>query len=341
MRLLITGAAGYVGRHVTAAALEAGHEVRATLRDPKRAEALRADLGAAPTQLSVVGLDLLRPEGWERALQGIDAVLHTASPVPTRAPRSDAEILRPAVDGTERVLRESAAAGVARVVVTSSIAAILGAPGKGPGDTFGAADWTDPDAPDIRTYARAKTLAEQAARAIARETDGLTLATVNPGYVFGPHLGGGVSSSLTLIDMLLRGRMPLLPRLAFPSVDVRDVAAAHLAALTAPDEARLVASGQTLWLPEISRIVRSAVPKARAPQLVAPDWAVRLAARLSPSLGMIAGGVGTAKNTDPASCEHALGRPLADPRPAVAETARALANETNNAARRARRGAYG
>jgi len=329
MRILVTGAAGYVGRHVTAAALAAGHEVTGTLRDRARAPALRVDLAARPgggdvDRLDLVALDLLDDAGWDAAMAGVDAVLHTASPVPVAAPTDDEAVIRPAVEGTRRVLAAAARAGVRRAVVTSSIAAVLGAAGKGPGDTYGADDWTDTGRADLRAYARAKTLAERAARETAAAR-GIALASVLPGFVFGAPLGGPVTSSLTLIARLMDGAIPALPRLAFPSVAVGAVAEAHLRALAAPEGARILASGETLWLPEMAAIVRAAVPGARVPRLVAPDWLVRLAARVSPDLRAFAGGVGEARYTDPASCTALLGRPLADPRAAVAETARTLA----------------
>ncbi|MEM1431559.1 MAG: NAD-dependent epimerase/dehydratase family protein [Pseudomonadota bacterium] len=325
MHLLITGAQGYVGRHVTAHALAAGHTVRATLRDTSLSEHLRDAIDASKDQLQTVQLDLLSDAGWAEAMTGIDAVLHTASPVPTTRAPSDDAILRPAVDGTTRVLRHARDAGISRVVVTSSIAAILGSPDKGAGDTYDAGDWTPTDDPKVRAYARSKTLAEQAARRIAADAPTMRLATVNPGFVFGPPLGGPVSSSLTLVDMLLRGRFPALFRISFPSVDAEDVAAAHLAALTAEDGARIIASGRTLWLPEMAQAVREAVPSARVTRFILPDWIVRQARRVSPTLREFAGNVGQAKYTDPSSCEALLGRPLKDPLLAVAATARALA----------------
>lgn len=323
MHLLITGATGFIGRHVTAEALAQGHRVRATMRDLSRAGDLRAHLGPGP--LEPVALDLMQDTGWDAAMAGIDGLLHTASPVPVSAPNSEREVLGPAVEGTRRVLQAAARAGVPRVVVTSSIAAILGDPRKGPMDLYTAEDWTDPEAPKVRTYAKSKVLAEREARRIAAETPGLHLATVNPGFVFGAPLGSGVSSSLVLIDRLLRGKDPMLPRLSFPSVSVRDVAEAHLRALMAADGARIVASGETLWISEIAEVVREAVPGARPARLTAPDWLVRLLARFSPSLRMVASGVGRAQRTDPGTCEALLGRPLQDPRIAIAEAARALA----------------
>ncbi len=328
MHLLITGAAGFVGRHVTARALAEGHTVRATLRDPSRAGELRAALGA-PDALEIAKADLMHDTGWAEALAGVDALLHTASPVPTTTPKSDDAVIRPAVEGTRRVLAAAARAGVGRVVVTSSIAAMLGDPRKGPQDLYDETDWTDPEREGLRAYVVSKTLAERAAREIAAR-ERLRLATVNPGFVFGAPLGGAVSSSLTMIDKLIRGEIPLVPRISFPCVTVEDVAEAHLRALDglagdAPgDGARLVASGETLWLSEIARVAHDATG-ARRRVRQAPDWLVRLVARVAPDVRTFASGVGDFRRTDPAGCEAALGRPLTDPRGGIAAAARALA----------------
>ncbi len=321
LRLLVTGAAGYVGRHVTAQALSEGHSVRATMRDPARA----ADIaGAVGGPIEPAALDLMRDAGWDAAMAGIDAVMHTASPVPIGAPKRDDDVIRPALDGTRRVMKAVARAGIRRVVVTSSIAAILDPKGKDRNREFTASDWTDAENPEVRAYARAKTLAEREARRIAAEA-GLSLVTINPGVVFGPPLGGGVSSSLALIDRLLKGRDLLLPRLWIPSVVARDVAAAHLRALDAEAGARLPMVAATVPLSEIAGIVRSAVPDARASRLTAPDWAVRLVARVSPSVRAVAGGLGRIDRVATGPAEALLGRPMADPRRAIADTARALA----------------
>ena len=328
MHLLITGAAGFIGRHVTARALAEGHSVRATLRDPAREGALRAALGG-PETLEIARADLMDDTGWVEAMAGVDAILHTASPVPTTTPTSDDVVIRPAVDGTRRVLEAAARSGVGQVVVTSSIAAMLGDPRKGPRDLYDEHDWTDPDRPALRAYIISKTLAERAAREIAAR-EGLRLATVNPGFVFGAPLGGGVSSSLTMIDMLIRGKIPLVPRISFPCVTVEDVAEAHLRALdglagdTRGDGARLVASGETLWLSEIARVAYDATG-ARRRVRQAPDWLVRLVARVAPDVRTFASELGDFRRTDPAGCETALGRPLADPREGIAVAARALA----------------
>jgi dihydroflavonol-4-reductase len=326
MHLLITGAGGFIGRHVTARALAEGHAVRATLRDPGRAAELRVALGG-PEALEVARADLMDDSGWAEAMASVDAVLHTASPVPTTTPRTDDAVIRPAVEGTRRVLEAAARAGVGRVVVTSSIAAMLGDPRKGPQDLYDERDWTDPERKGLRAYVISKTLAERAAREIAAR-EGLRLATVNPGFGFGAPLGGGVSSSLTMIDKLIGGEIPLVPRISFPAVTVEDVAEAHLRALenqgVAGEGARLVASGETLWLSEIARVAYEAIG-ARRRVRQAPDWLVRLAARVAPDVRTFASGLGDFRRTDPGNCEAALGRTLTDPREGIAAPARALA----------------
>jgi dihydroflavonol-4-reductase len=321
LRLLVTGAGGYVGRHVTARALAEGHSVRASMRDPARAAEIA---GAVGGPVEPAALDLLRDAGWDASMAGIDAVLHTASPVPIGAPRRDDDVIRPALEGTRRVMQAAARAGISRVVVTSSIAAVLNPRGKDPADLFTAADWTDAQNPAVRAYARAKTLAEREARRIAAEA-GIALATINPGVVFGPPLGGPATSSLALIDRLIRGRDPLLPRLHIPCVTAGDVAEAHVKALGAVDGARILMVADSVPLQEIAALVRQAVPHARVARISAPDWAVRLVALASPSVRAAAGGLGRRERVETATAEALLGREMTDPRAAVAATARALA----------------
>ncbi len=321
LRLLVTGAGGYVGRHVTARALAEGHSVRASMRDPARAAEIS---GAVGGPVEPAALDLLRDAGWDAAMAGIDAVLHTASPVPIGAPRRDDDVIRPALEGTRRVMEAAARAGVPRVVVTSSIAAVLNPRGKDLAEFFTAADWTDAEDPAVRAYARAKTLAEREARRIAAEA-GIALVTINPGVVFGPPRGGPATSSLALIDRLIRGRDPLLPRLHIPCVTAEDVAEAHLNALDARDGARILMVAGSVPLQEIAALVRQAVPHARASRLTAPDWAVRLVALVSPSVRAAAGGLGRVERVETATAEALLGREMVDPRAAVTATARALA----------------
>jgi dihydroflavonol-4-reductase len=323
MRLLITGATGFIGKHVTRTALAEGHQVRASVRDPAREGELRAAVGDGP--LEVVTLDLMSDVGWAAAMEGIDGLLHTASPVPVNQPQNPDEIIRPALEGTRRAVGAAASAGVPRVVVTSSIAAILSGSDRGDAQVFGAGDWTDPEGAGVGAYPASKTLAERAAREIAAATPAMSLATVNPGFVFGAPLDRTWASSLVLIDRLLKGTDPLLPRLSFPSVAVQDVAEAHLRALDMADGTRIVAVARTLWMTEIAAIIRAEVPGARTARFGAPDWLVKAMARFNPQLARFVSTLGSFKRLDNSTLTQALGRPPIPPEDAIAEAARAIA----------------
>ncbi|MBS9477512.1 SDR family oxidoreductase [Ancylobacter radicis] len=292
--VLVTGGSGFIAAHVMLRLLGAGHEVRASLRDPRRAAGVLAMLqaggGTPGDALSFVTADLLEDAGWDRAVEGADYVLHVASPFPAGVPDDPDELIRPAREGTLRVLRAARKAGVKRVVVTSSFAAIgYGHEGRGPdGTLYDETDWTVPDAPDVQPYMASKTLAERAAWAFMAEKGGpMELAVVNPVAVFGPALGPDLSTSVSLIKALLDGRLPAVPRIHFGVVDARDVAELHLRAMTEPVAAGqrfLATAGGSVSLHTIARLLRRELgPVARrVPRIELPDMLVRLAALALP-----------------------------------------------------------
>jgi len=226
--ILVTGGSGFVGGHVILQLLEAGHDVRTTVRSLAKEPAVRDTLARAgaktPDRLTFVAADLNQDAGWAEAVAGCDYVQHVASPFPLAQPKDENDLIRPAVDGTLRVLRAARDAGVKRVVLTSSFAAI----GYGHGDRAAAyteADWTNVDGPAVQPYMKSKTLAERAAwDFIEREGNGLELAVVNPVGIFGPVLNEDLSTSIEIIKRMLEGSLPGAPRLYFGVVDVRDVA---------------------------------------------------------------------------------------------------------------------
>jgi dihydroflavonol-4-reductase len=234
--VLVTGISGYIGVHCAAAALRAGYRVRGSVRSLSKEQAVRdALVGAAvdTDKLEFVELDLTVDEGWQAAAEGCTYVLHVASPFVIANPKDENEMLEPAVQGTLRVLRAAAGAGVARVVLTSSALAMFGSMKKG---TFGPQDWTDVHDPKLSTYTKSKTLAERAAWAFIGEQTGdspMELVVINPGGVFGPPLGSNISGqSMAMLDQMLLGKVPMVPNAAFPMVDVRDVAMLHVRAMT-------------------------------------------------------------------------------------------------------------
>jgi dihydroflavonol-4-reductase len=311
--VLVTGGAGFVAAHCILRLLDAGYRVRATVRSPGREEHVRGLVRAGGVEpgdaLSFAVADLTADAGWVDAAQDCDYVLHVASPFPARLPRHEDDLIVPARDGSLRVLRAARDAGVRRVVLTSSFAAM--SYGHAHSDrTFTEQDWTDVDGPGVSPYAKSKTLAERAAwDFVDRKGGSLELAVVNPGGVFGPVLGPELSTSGILIKRLLNREVPALPRMSFALVDVRDVADLHLRAMTDPAAAGdrfLGVAGPTLWVADIARVLRDRLG-VRVPTREAPDLVVRLASRLDPSLRSVIHELGKFKQASPEKARRVLG----------------------------------
>jgi dihydroflavonol-4-reductase len=290
--VLVTGGSGFVGGHCILQLLEAGHEVRATLRNLDRQADVLAMLkegGAGPAgRLRFFAADLGADAGWTEAIGGCDYVLHVASPFPAGVPKHEDELIIPAREGALRVLRASREAGVKRVVLTSSFGAVgYGhAPRQGP---FTELDWTDTGGADVQPYVKSKTLAEKAAwDFMAREGGALELCVINPVGIFGPVLGPGLSSSIKIVKSLMEGALPATPRIYFGVVDVRDVAALHLRAMTNPaakGERFLAVAGDTMSMHQVAKALRRRLGPAAAkvPRWQMPDWLLRLGARRNPA----------------------------------------------------------
>ncbi|HKR77910.1 MAG TPA: aldehyde reductase [Rhodanobacter sp.] len=333
-KVLVTGGSGFIGSHCILQLLAAGHEVRTTVRSLRRADAVRAMLrqgGAEPGgQLSFAEADLERDAGWPEAVAGCDHVLHVASPFPPTLPKHEDELIVPAREGALRVLRAARDAGVRRVVLTSSFAAVgYGHPPQAA--AFDETSWTDVEGDDVQPYAKSKTLAERAAwDFVAREGGALELSVVNPVGVFGPVLGPDYSTSILLVQRLMDGAMPGCPQLHFGVVDVRDVADLHLRAMTDPAAKGgrfLAVAGDFMSIRDIAMVLRRHLgPMARkVPTLQLPNWLVRLAALRDPAVKQIIPELGKRKNATGAKARRVLGwspRPNED---AVVATAESLA----------------
>ena len=285
--VLVTGGSGFIGSHCILQLLAAGHRVRTTVRNLSREPDVRAMLkqgGAEPgDRLSFVAADLESSAGWPAAVAGCEYVLHVASPLPVGVPKHEDELIVPAREGALRVLRAARDAGVKRVVLTSSFAAIgYGHPSRG--TPFDETDWTDPTVADVSAYAKSKTLAERAAwDFIAREGGALELSAINPVAVFGPVLGPDYSASIFLVKRLMDGAIPFVPKLYFGLVDVRDVADLHLRAMTHPaakGERFLATAGDFMSMREIAKVVKRRLGAAarNVPTVQAPSWLLRLIA---------------------------------------------------------------
>lgn len=334
-RILVTGGSGYIAGVLIRQLLDAGWQVHASVRDLAREPELRRLLGAdwahgagRAERLRCFAANLMSDAGWAEAVAGCSHVAHLASPLPVGVPRDPDELIVPARDGALRVLRAARGAGVKRFVMTSSVAAI--AYGHGPGSHhLTEADWTNLDAPGIAPYVQSKTIAERAARDwVDREGEGLEFCSVNPSVVLGPVASSDHSASVVIVQSLLRGRIPALPRIGFGVVDVRDVAELHWRALNEPGMGgeRFIACGGFLWLREMAAMLRAELgdEARRVPTLELPDWSVRLLARVSPTVRAAVGELGVQRLQDASHARERLGWVPRPPREAIRATARDL-----------------
>lgn len=255
-------------------------------------------------RLSFVTANLESDAGWSEAVTGCEYVLHVASPFPPNEPRHEDELIVPAWEGTLRALRAARDAGVKRLVLTSSFAAI--GYGHEPQKTpFNETNWTNlnSDATANRiAYSKSKTLAERAAwDFIAKEGGSLELSVINPVGVFGPVLGPDYSTSILLVQRLMDGLIPWCPRLYFGVVDVRDVADLHLRAMIDPaanGERFLALAGDFMSILDIAKVLKRRLRTAakRVPTRDSPDWVVRFAALRDPTIRPILPELGKVKN---------------------------------------------
>lgn len=291
-RVLVTGGSGFIAGHCIARLLADGWQVRTTIRDLAKAPQLRTkliELAPAGDSVEIVAADLEAEPGWAAAAKDCAFVLHIASPFPARDPENDDVLVRPARDGAIRVLEAARAAGVRRVVMTSSVAAV--AYGRGArSKPFTEQDWSDAtNLEDSSPYERSKTIAERAAWDWIRSAGGsMELVTICPGAVLGPVHSQDASASITIVKRLLDGSLPGLARFGWALVDVRDVADLHVKAMTAPEAAgqRYICAGAFAWFSDIATVLRTQMPSIakRVPKRRLPDWVVRFSSLFDPAL---------------------------------------------------------
>ena len=288
-KVLVTGANGFIGLHTALHFLKRGYNICATVRTPEQGEKVRQTLAkhTDTNKLEFIHADLTKDEGWDQAAAGCDYVLHLASPFPTDAPKDENELIVPAREGTLRVLRAAQRGGVKRVVLVSSIVAVISGHER-ENRAFSESDWTDTGKTKY-AYAKSKTLAEQAAWGFIRGAENqndMELVSVNPSNVFGPVLDNHHHTSTEWFGTLLRREIPGLTRTQLNLVDVRDLVEMIEKVMVTPEAAgkRFIANGASITLQEFARILdRNFASRGyRVPTRVLPDWLIRFFAIFVP-----------------------------------------------------------
>ena len=232
--ILVTGATGYLAANLIKLLLTKNYKVRGTVRSLAKKEKYESLYDLVPSKkdnLTFVEADLLDEKSWEEAVKGVDWIAHLASPYLLGTPKDpQKELILPAVNGVKNVFKAALKFGVKRIVMTSSVFAITNGKDRREKDRFDEKDWS---IGAERFYDLSKTLAEQEAWKIYEENkDKLSLTCINPGFIVGKRLLNKNCGSYDGIKEFFN--IPLMPRLKFGVVDVKDVAMAHLLAFEKP-----------------------------------------------------------------------------------------------------------
>jgi nucleoside-diphosphate-sugar epimerase len=325
-RVLVTGATGFVAGHCITDLLAHGYDVRGTVRKLATADLayLRPATDNAPGSFNLAEATLDADEGWVEAASGCDYVLHVASPIPFKAPRHEDELIRPAVDGTGRVLAAAAKTGVKRVVCTSSLDAITRSSATAAGPRT-EADWSDPA--ECSAYAKSKLLAEKRAWELAAD-HGIELAVLHPGAIIGPPLHVNRESTADIVLRMLTGKMPVIPPLHLAFTDVRDLAVAHRLAIEVPAAAgnRYICSNGDLSMTGIAAILKEEYgPRGyKVSTRPLPAWVLRVSAPFNSEAKLGADMLGTQHDVSAEKAARELGWTPRTLRDSVLDTAESL-----------------
>ena len=263
-KVLVTGASGFIAEHCIIELLKNGYSVKGSLRSMNREQEVRDAVKTETddTKLEFCKLDLLEDDGWEDAMWDCDYLMHVASPFVIEDPKDENELIKPAKEGTLRALNAAKKAGIKRVVLTSSVAAVNSHMMSGTSDHT---TWTDINSKYVTPYQKSKTIAEKAAWDFYNNQDSdnrMELAVINPGGVMGPQLGNDLGGASTqIVSQLISGKFPMIPALSFPFIDVRDVAILHLKAMTTPDadgKRFIAAHSKPTWMYQVAEVLSAA-----------------------------------------------------------------------------------
>ncbi|MHA2938822.1 SDR family oxidoreductase [Vibrio sp. RC27] len=324
--VVVTGITGFLGSHIAIQLLNRGFNVRGTLRSLDRSadikKIIHSHVANSDATLSFFECDLMVDDGWDSAMVGADYVIHSASPFLSYVPKDENELITPAVDGTLRVLKAANKHQIQRVVLTSSVATVLYGEDQ---DIQTELSWSNPDNKRVTPYYKSKTLAERAAWDYANQS-GLELTTVLPGIILGPVLESDYGTSAEVIIKLMDKSLPAIPKLGFTISDVRDVAEAHILAMTsdAANGERFLATGDFMWMSDIAEVLRSEYPNYKIPKYALPNTVARLVSYFDPALKTVVEDLNYKHNVDNTKTREKLNwQPRAE-RESILATAQSL-----------------
>ena len=308
-KVLVTGASGFIGLHCIAQLLQAGYQVKGSLRSRARESEIRNALSKvvnAENRLEICELDLLKDDGWDDAVSGCDYVMHVASPLLDREPKDQDEIIRPAHEGLMRAIKSSVRNKIKRFVMTSSFSAIGYGHVK---DVFDESHWTD-TTQKIGAYNKSKAIAEKAMWDYLdslKDEEKIEAVAINPTLVIGASLSDDVGTSNIFLQKMLDGSYPVVPKVHFGYVTVKDTAKAHVAAMTHPhaNGKRFILAERCMWLFEVNKILRKHGYK-KAPIRQAPNLLMKFLALFNNEASAIAGFVGKTKYTNSENAKNIL-----------------------------------
>ena len=332
--VLLTGITGYIAKHIAVQLLNADYNVRGSLRNLDRADevmdAVRPHVDFTENldeRLTFVALDLADDDGWDAAMDGVDILMHTASPFPMTQPKNEDDTICPAVDGALRALRAAQAAGIKRVVMTSSCVAIMECDLPDGINEYTEANWSDLTRPNITPYSKSKTMAEQAAwKFVADKAPDMQLTTINPGLVTGAPLDMKFGTSVSLVSRLLKGADPMMPKFGIVLVDVGDVAAMHVAALDKPESVghRFAAVAENMWFVDVAKYLKSQFPDRKIATRLAPNFMLHILAIFDKPLRSILPSLGKNPQVSNARAQDVLGITFMPAKKSLLETAEFL-----------------
>ena len=279
--VLVTGGTGFIGLHCLQQLLDKGYKVRTTIRSESRKQEVLEAMKKHSSNcenLEFYIADLLKDDGWKEAVEGSKYVLHVASPFFLGEPENEDVFIKPAVEGTLRVLKACADADVQKVVLTSSFAAVgYGHPREK--EVYTEEDWSSVDG-EISAYAKSKTLAEKAAWEFVEnleESKKFDLTVINPVAVTGPMLTSDIGSSNDFLLKLISGSMPACPKIHMGYIDVRDVAKAHIFSMTEEktNGERIIVSEKEMFFSEVGKTLNEAGFK-KSPTKELPNFLVKI-----------------------------------------------------------------